>query len=455
MSIHPNTFLITTYFFPNIFPLLSKGFDFSTLPIHSNLIFTLKASSKASSLTPMADSSSDVPPKQRTNNPSKYCFFYKHLMLKPLVVSVFLVFLLLFPSQAPEFLTQTLSTKIWEVLQLILVGIAVSYGLFSRKTDGTIKENDGSTTRTTNFDNANSYVSGLLQVSSVFDNDDESEGPCVFFDEKIDSSNNVIYQSWRNQYYMEKPRVVVAPEEQRDDFSVDHYKNSRIGEKPLLLPVRSLKSSRIEEAEEEEEEPMEETNWRSRSAGRRTMEDPEIIKQDPTPVRSVRTQSFKRSPSPSPDKHRSSSPAAGSPPPSVRMTLPDGEEIGRKHNKTNSPPLPRSIGKSSSMKLSSTEQKSEEPRRRSYSGREMAGGDGRRRRRRRNQENFVKKEDEEEEFSGREESEEDENGGVGENSNSGDVDKKADEFIAKFREQIRLQRVDSFRRSAPAGHGSP
>ncbi|CAH9140126.1 unnamed protein product [Cuscuta epithymum] len=397
----------------------------------------------------MADSSSDVPPKQRTDNPSKYSF-YKHLMLKPLVVSVFLVFLLLFPSQAPEFLTQTLSTKIWEVLQLILVGIAVSYGLFSRKIDGSIKENDGSTTRTANFDNANSYVSGLLQVSSVFGNDDESEGPCVFFDEKIDISNNVTYQSWRNQYYMEKPRVVAVEEQRGDEFSVNHYKNSKFGEKPLLLPVRSLKSSRI--VEEEEEEPMEETNWRSRSAGRRTMEDPEFLKQDPTPIRSVRTQSSKRSPSPSPEKHRSSSPAAGSPPPSVRMTLPDEEEIGRKNNMTHSPPPPRSIGKSSSMKLSSTEQKREEPRRRSYSGREMAGGNGRRRR---NQESFVNKEDEEEEFSGREESEEDENGGIGENSHSGDVDKKADEFIAKFREQIRLQRVDSFRRSSPAGHGQP
>ena len=32
--------------------------------------------------------------------------------------------------------------------------------------------------------------------------------------------------------------------------------------------------------------------------------------------------------------------------------------------------------------------------------------------------------------------------------NISDVDKKADEFIAKFREQIRLQRIESIKRSA-------
>ena len=37
-------------------------------------------------------------------------------------------------------------------------------------------------------------------------------------------------------------------------------------------------------------------------------------------------------------------------------------------------------------------------------------------------------------------------GGIGEEGP--DVDKKADEFIARFREQIRLQRIDSIKRSA-------
>ncbi|KAI3919087.1 hypothetical protein MKW98_016640 [Papaver atlanticum] len=32
--------------------------------------------------------------------------------------------------------------------------------------------------------------------------------------------------------------------------------------------------------------------------------------------------------------------------------------------------------------------------------------------------------------------------------NPNEVDKKADEFIAKFREQIRLQRIDSIKRTS-------
>lgn len=41
------------------------------------------------------------------------------------------------------------------------------------------------------------------------------------------------------------------------------------------------------------------------------------------------------------------------------------------------------------------------------------------------------------------------NGEMVGSDNGPDVDKKADEFIAKFREQIRLQRIASIRRSTP------
>ncbi|CAH9134144.1 unnamed protein product [Cuscuta epithymum] len=386
----------------------------------------------------MADSS-DVPPKQTTDDQtSKY---YKHFMFKPIVVVVFLVFLHLFPSQAPEFLNQTLGIKIWEVLQLICVGIAVSYGLFSCKTDETDKENDGSTATKTTLDNAHSYVSGLLQVSSVFDDDEEeSEGASVVFDEKIDRSNKIIDQAWRNQYHRGQPRVVMAVND----------KAARISEKPLLLPVRSLKSR----VEEEEDEILQETNdgekmksrtlpWRSRSAGR-TMEGPEFNKQ-PEQTRSFRSQSLTRSSSPSPNKLKPSPPQS------------TDEEIARK-KKIPPPPPPPPPPKSSSMKSNSTEVKKEEPPRRSYSVRKT-------------QEIYVNNEEiaeeEEQEAVVSSRIEEDDHG-VGENcgddnnnsdtDNSGDeeapdVDKKADEFIARFREQIRLQRIDSIRRSTSAGHG--
>ncbi|XP_002531465.2 uncharacterized protein LOC8286613 [Ricinus communis] len=162
------------------------------------------------------------------NNPSK---FYSHFLYKALIVTIFLVILPLFPSQAPEFINQTLNTRGWEFLHLIFVGIAVSYGLFSRRNDETEKDNSSNS----KFDNAQSYVSRFLQVSSVFDDDADSPS-------KSDVSNSTSVQTWNNQYYRNEPVVVVA-EEQHPAFDQEQRSTgSRIGEKPLLLPIRSLKS---------------------------------------------------------------------------------------------------------------------------------------------------------------------------------------------------------------------
>lgn len=162
-----------------------------------------------------------VPPNHL--NPSKH---FSNFLYKALLVAIFLVIIPLFPSQAPESINQTVSTRSWELLHLLFVGIAVSYGLFSRKSDETEKENG-----TSKFDNAQSYVSRLLQVSSVFDEESETTSG---------SDENKV-QTWSNQYFRNEPVVVVAQEnsvldEQRGNNS------SRIGEKPLFLPVRSLKS---------------------------------------------------------------------------------------------------------------------------------------------------------------------------------------------------------------------
>ncbi|KAF3448291.1 hypothetical protein FNV43_RR09004 [Rhamnella rubrinervis] len=160
--------------------------------------------------------------EQNQPNPSK---FYYHFLYKAAIVTVFLIILPLFPSQAPEFINQTVFTRSWELLHLLFVGIAISYGLFSRRNDEAEKENNSK------FDNAQSYVSRLLQVSSVFDDDAEIQsGSC--------DENKV--QTWSSQYYRNEPVVVVAQE----NSVVDEQRGntSRIGEKPLLLPVRSLKS---------------------------------------------------------------------------------------------------------------------------------------------------------------------------------------------------------------------
>ncbi|KAK9275699.1 hypothetical protein L1049_022966 [Liquidambar formosana] len=151
--------------------------------------------------------------------------FYSNFLYKAAIVTVFLVIIPLFPSQAPEFISQTVFTRSWELLHLLFVGIAVSYGLFSRRNDETTEKETHS-----KFDNAQSYVSRFLQVSSVFD--DEAEIPSGSDENKV--------QMWNNQYSRGEPMVVVAQEgsvldEQRGT-------TSRLGEKPLLLPVRSLKS---------------------------------------------------------------------------------------------------------------------------------------------------------------------------------------------------------------------
>lgn len=166
--------------------------------------------------------------QQNQANPSK---FYSHFLYKALIVIIFLVILPLFPSQAPEFINQTLNTRGWEFVHILFVGIAVSYGLFSRRNDEAEIENNNHS----KFDNAQLYVSRFLQVSSVFD--DEADSPARSDGNKV--------QTWSNQYYRNQPVVVVAEENSALDKE-QRGASSRIGEKPLLLPVRSLKSRVID-----------------------------------------------------------------------------------------------------------------------------------------------------------------------------------------------------------------
>ncbi|KAK4844335.1 hypothetical protein QYF36_018992 [Acer negundo] len=177
----------------------------------------------------MADTDSYKMYKQRKTeenraNPSK---FYTHFLYKALIVSIFLVVLPLFPSQAPEFINQNILSRSWELLHLLFVGIAVSYGLFSHRNDDVEKENNNHA----KFDNAQTYVSRFLQVPSVFDDENEN----------LSGSDENKVQTWSSQYYRNEPVVVVA----KDHSVLDQEQRttaSRISDKPLLLPVRSLKS---------------------------------------------------------------------------------------------------------------------------------------------------------------------------------------------------------------------
>ncbi|PON43143.1 hypothetical protein PanWU01x14_276170 [Parasponia andersonii] len=173
---------------------------------------------------------------QIQENPTK---FSSHFLYKAAIVTLFLIILPLFPSQAPDFISQNLLTGSWELLHLLFVGIAISYGLFGRKNDDTEKENDKSNSNS-KFENAQSYVSRFLQVSSVFD-DESLENPSGSDENKV--------QTWSSQYYRNEPPVVVLAQES-SVLDKNGGTGSRTGERerPLLLPVRSLKS-RIPEPE--------------------------------------------------------------------------------------------------------------------------------------------------------------------------------------------------------------
>lgn len=305
-------------------------------------------------------------PLQNQATPSK---FHSHILYKVVTAVFFLLILPLVPSQAPEFVNQTLLTRSWELLHLLFVGIAVSYGLFSRRSDE--KEDEISVSK---FDNVQSYVSGLLHVSSVFD--DEPETPSAN-DESVSSSDENKVHTWNSRYFRNES-VVVA--EERPVVNEQRVRS----EKPLLLPVRSLKSRVVVDDEsrskprvssrrllsnskmslngefgggnlEEIDDKLNENvvlpspvPWRSRSgrmdvqeeADNPSMEDSESINRidsrspRPQTSRSSRASAISPSPSPSP---RKPSPSHNVSP---ELQAKSGEDLVRKKSFYRSPPPP-------------------------------------------------------------------------------------------------------------------
>ncbi|KAJ8573373.1 hypothetical protein K7X08_009884 [Anisodus acutangulus] len=94
---------------------------------------------------------------------SKSC---SNIFLKSLEVMIVLVVIPLFPSQAPDFITQSIVTQFWELFHLLFIGIAVCYGLFCKRSNKSYGEAQHS-----RFDSSNAYAaSGMSNVASVFDN---------------------------------------------------------------------------------------------------------------------------------------------------------------------------------------------------------------------------------------------------------------------------------------------
>ncbi|XP_002511605.2 uncharacterized protein LOC8265800 [Ricinus communis] len=229
----------------------------------------------------MADSRSYNQPSTHTVTHHKS---FIRIICKSLFFVLFLIAIPLFPSQAPNFVNQTLLTKFWELVHLLFIGVAVSYGLFSsRNVEGEFE----TTTQysTCDFDDlqsSNNYVSRIFHVSPIFENGyenlsgsdeknvyhtwnsqsykDESSvtvtnGSSSSIDEKrkhgfIDHENgneipvehdeNTGVQTWNSQYLQGESVVVLS----QVNYELDEWgKPSQIaGCKPLGLPVRSLKS---------------------------------------------------------------------------------------------------------------------------------------------------------------------------------------------------------------------
>ncbi|KAL6494126.1 hypothetical protein OROGR_032035 [Orobanche gracilis] len=194
---------------------------------------------------------------------------------KTLTVLVLLLAIPSFPSQAPDFIRQTIFTQFWEIIHLLFIGIAVSYGLFGRKTEkNEISRNDDSS----------AYISGISHLSHIFEDgfgnvccgpdeqdvmqSDYANCICQCFGgqflgkikcvvhggntrgstTKIRSftSNNArenfsddngenMNQAWSSKYLKSESLMVVSNVEQFPDESLDY--------KPLNLPLRSLRSS--------------------------------------------------------------------------------------------------------------------------------------------------------------------------------------------------------------------
>ncbi|XP_010524429.1 PREDICTED: uncharacterized protein LOC104802490 [Tarenaya hassleriana] len=191
---------------------------------------------------------SSVQPAPRTSCSSSF-------LCKSVFFALFLLALPLFPSQAPDFVGETVFTKFWELIHLLFVGIAVSYGLFSRRNADSGVELQ---LRTSNVDESSlSYLSRMFHVSSFFDYESEfgqrnenrsvkvsiptSESRLESFVAESQVDDSVEYgkisqvQAWNSQYFQGRSKVVVA----QPSYGIDGY----TGHKPLGLPVRSLRSA--------------------------------------------------------------------------------------------------------------------------------------------------------------------------------------------------------------------
>ncbi|KAJ8748814.1 hypothetical protein K2173_011371 [Erythroxylum novogranatense] len=193
---------------------------------------------------------------------------FAQVICKSIFFVLFLIAIPLFPSEAPEFISETVLTKFWELVHLLFIGVAVCYGLFSRRSNSDADYE----TYPTIEDSQSSYVSRIFHVSSIFEDGDGSSdernmyqawysqyqkgesvvvgaangggsvsgvhGKTSSFNSEIEfqvpfeQNQNNVTEAWNSQYCRNEPMVMLSkPSYALDECGI-----------PLGLPVRSLKS---------------------------------------------------------------------------------------------------------------------------------------------------------------------------------------------------------------------
>ncbi|KAI3681411.1 hypothetical protein L6452_36206 [Arctium lappa] len=196
--------------------------------------------------------SSSLPTK-----PPKSKFHFTHYFFsKSLIIILVLLVFSFFPSQAPEFFKKTtIVTKLWELFYLLIIGIAVCYGLFSRKLDRVHSSDE-----LTHFDDNNgakeTYLSGISHISSIFEDGIQSS---YGFDEKdlfeeckgsrlseFGDGFGKSDEKKLNQYFLGESMVVINDE----NYVLEQLNKPKTikQNKPLCLPMRSLGSKSLDSA---------------------------------------------------------------------------------------------------------------------------------------------------------------------------------------------------------------
>ncbi|KAI0500245.1 hypothetical protein KFK09_018454 [Dendrobium nobile] len=370
-------------------------------------------------------------PAQKNNPPPK---ILSSFLYKAIIFAICIALLPLFPSQMPESANPTFLSRTWELLHLLLVGIAISYGLFSRRNADHDFDKDKEKDAAFKSD-TNSYVSRILHISSAFDDEDSKA------------------ETWSSQYHRADPVIVES--------------------KPLLLPVRSLKKSRVQNSDSLGSSSAVLSSpipWKSRSGRMEAIDDcPAMNDASPTPSYYATASSFSSNEHSISDKsfHVAYPPPPPPPPPSfshgslistrreVKKSFKDelkdlsikGREGFLKNSSLDSSP-PRSVRTVRAKEAQSTESAP------ALQQHKYQTETKKKKKKVEFMEKMIVMSDDSESEKASDSSDVEEavhsSAEVRAEAEENEVDKKADEFIAKFREQIRLQRIESIKKSS--GH---